>query len=302
MSRTLEELEGKRKNAVNLLSVVKTMKTLSSVTIGQFEESVHSLRKYYEVVERGLIAYLCTRKFGASFSSGVARTSPEPAARISILLGSDLGMVGRFNESLVDLFMKGYCRTGVDQRIVAVGERMSAALASANSPPSCVFRTPDCVEAMIPAVTDLLDSISLEHDRSPQDMEVMLFYSRMGRGTSYDTVVERILPLDELWLEELSRRPRVSNVVPDVIYEDEDILSSLIAEFLFVTLFKACSESVMCENAARLSYMEQAKGKIDDLLEELEFDIRQTRQTQINNELFDIISGFEAMRLEDETA
>ncbi len=49
------------------------------------------------------------------------------------------------------------------------------------------------------------------------------------------------------------------------------------------------------ENASRLAAMERADKNINDLLEQLHRSFHQLRQSGIDEELFDVISGFEAL-------
>jgi F-type H+-transporting ATPase subunit gamma len=62
-----------------------------------------------------------------------------------------------------------------------------------------------------------------------------------------------------------------------------------------VSLFRACAESLASENASRLAAMERADRNIDELLETLHGLFHRLRQSGIDEELFDVISGFEAL-------
>ena len=72
-------------------------------------------------------------------------------------------------------------------------------------------------------------------------------------------------------------------------------LGALIREYLFISLFQACAESLASENASRLAAMERAERNIDELLENLHGTFHRLRQSGIDEELFDVISGFEAI-------
>jgi F-type H+-transporting ATPase subunit gamma len=76
-------------------------------------------------------------------------------------------------------------------------------------------------------------------------------------------------------------------------------LRALIREYLFVSLFRACAESLASENASRLAAMQRADKNIDELLEELNRTFHRLRQSSIDEELFDVISGFEALTAEE---
>lgn len=70
---------------------------------------------------------------------------------------------------------------------------------------------------------------------------------------------------------------------------------ALIREYLFISLFRACAESLASENASRLAAMERADKNIDELLETLHGNFHRLRHSGIDGELFDVISGFEAL-------
>ena len=72
-------------------------------------------------------------------------------------------------------------------------------------------------------------------------------------------------------------------------------LRALIREYLFISLFQACAESLASENASRLAAMQRAEKNIEELREGLNRTFHRLRQSGIDEELFDVISGFEAL-------
>jgi F-type H+-transporting ATPase subunit gamma len=80
-----------------------------------------------------------------------------------------------------------------------------------------------------------------------------------------------------------------------VIGRDFSTLRALIREYLFISLFRACAESLASENASRLAAMERADKNITDLLALLNETFHRLRQSGIDEELFDVIAGFEAL-------
>jgi F-type H+-transporting ATPase subunit gamma len=69
----------------------------------------------------------------------------------------------------------------------------------------------------------------------------------------------------------------------------------LIREYLFISLFRACAESLASENASRLAAMERAEKNINELLENLPSAFHRIRPAGIDEELFDVVAGFEAL-------
>jgi F-type H+-transporting ATPase subunit gamma len=72
-------------------------------------------------------------------------------------------------------------------------------------------------------------------------------------------------------------------------------LRALVREYLFVSLFRVCAESLASENASRLAAMQRAEKNIKELLDDLNGRFNRLRQSSIDEELFDVISGFEAV-------
>ncbi len=74
-------------------------------------------------------------------------------------------------------------------------------------------------------------------------------------------------------------------------------LPAFVREFLFVSLFRVCAQSLASENAARLEAMQRTKKIIDQMLLRLRRSFQRLRQERIDEELFDLVSGFEALQL-----
>jgi F-type H+-transporting ATPase subunit gamma len=73
------------------------------------------------------------------------------------------------------------------------------------------------------------------------------------------------------------------------------LFRSLISEYLFVALFRAFATTMAAENAARLASMQRAEKNIEETMDELKLKYHSMRQNTISEELFDVISGFEAL-------
>jgi F-type H+-transporting ATPase subunit gamma len=61
-------------------------------------------------------------------------------------------------------------------------------------------------------------------------------------------------------------------------------------------LFKACAESLASENSSRLAAMQRAEKNIEEMLDDLNHKFHRLRQSTIDEELFDVVSGFEALK------
>ena len=296
MSDTTASLRRKISGAKDLQSVVRTMKAVAASSIGQYEKSVRALDDYYRTVELGL--GVCFRKNGPS--PLIAERKRKTVARTigAVVFGSDQGLVGQFNDIVADYAIKTLAAVPAKPKVWAVGERVHARLTDAGLQVIGLISVPNSVKAITPLVGQILVESETRHSHGEVD-ELYLFYNSSTSGAVYAPVSQRLLPLDENWRRKLVELRWPTKNLPEVLGSGTSTLRALIRGYLFVSLFKACAESLASENASRLAAMQRADKNIDELLEDLNGKFHRLRQSGIDEELFDVISGFEALSAEE---
>ncbi len=292
MSNTIVNLRRKIDSAGNLQSVVRTMKALAASSISQYEQSVRALADYYHTVERGLGVCFRTRDLASLTLEGTSRTVTEAIG--AVVFGSDQGLVGQFNDQVADHALNTLAGLTDKPLIWAVGERVHARLQNAGVPLASLLSVPHSVKAITPLVGQIL--LETEARRGEGQIEELhLFYNRATTGAVYAPAHQRLLPLDETWRRKLAEQPWPMGNLPEVMGRDTGTLRALVREYLFVSLYRACAESLASENTSRLAAMQRADKNIDELLESFNATYHRLRQSGIDEELFDVISGFEAL-------
>jgi len=292
MSDTTAGMRRKIGGAGDLQSVVRTMKAVAASSIGQYEQSVSALAGYYRAVELGLSA--CFRENGPAPLVAEPKGKTEAGAIGAVVFGSDQGLVGQFNDVVADYAVKTLAALPAKAKVWAVGERVHERLADAGLPPMGLFTVPNSVRA-IPRLVGRILVESEARQSGGEIAELHLFYNRPTSGAVYEPVSQRLLPLDEVWRRELAALPWPTKNLPEVIGGGTATLREFIRGYLFVSLFRACAESLASENASRLAAMQLADKNIDELLEDLNRTFHRLRQNGIDEELFDVVSGFEAL-------
>jgi F-type H+-transporting ATPase subunit gamma len=296
MSDTTASLRRKIGGAGDLQSVVRTMKAVAASSIGQYEKSVRALDDYYRTVQLGLGA--CFRESGPAPLIKERERRTVAGAVDGVVFGSDQGLVGQFNDVVAEYAVKTLTDLQAKARVWAVGERVHARLADAGLSLMGLFAVPSSVKAVTPLVGQILVE-SEKRLRQGEDTELYLFYNRPTSGAVYAPIGQRLLPLDENWRRELAERRWPTGNLPEVMGTSTAALRALIREYLFVSLFRACAESLASENASRLAAMQRADKNIDELLQDLNRTFHRLRQSGIDEELFDVSSGFEALTICD---
>jgi F-type H+-transporting ATPase subunit gamma len=291
MSATPESLRHKIGSANDLQAVVRTMKALAASNIGQYEQSVRALADYYRTVELGLGA--CLRDLGPT-ALIADDTAPEPVATNAIVFGSDQGLVGPFNDVIADYAIKTLGGLPGKPQVWAIGERVRGRLADAGLELAGVFAAPNSVRA----ISALVGQIQVESEARRAkggDSAVWVFHNRPRSGALYEPVGQRLLPLDATWRRQVTGVAWPTKTLPELMEDGVATLRALVREYLFISLFRACAESLASEHASRLAAMQRADKNIKDLLEDLQATSRRLRQSSIDEELFDVVAGFEAL-------
>jgi F-type H+-transporting ATPase subunit gamma len=152
------------------------------------------------------------------------------------------------------------------------------------------------VPSSVQAITPLVRQIQMEGEaHRGEDDDLWVFHNRPLSGAQYEPVGRRLLPLDAQWRQGLVRSHWPTTSRPEVMGGAAATMSALVREYLFISLFRACAESLASENASRLAAMERADKNINELLEQLHGSFHRLRQAGIDEELFDVVSGFEAL-------
>ncbi|MCA9160912.1 MAG: F0F1 ATP synthase subunit gamma [Planctomycetales bacterium] len=292
MSDTLASLRRKISGAGDLESVVRSMKALAAASIGQYERSVLALDGYYRTVELGLVACLSNQGIDA-----VDRRSSNPVSPKTlnaIVFGSDQGLVGQFNDVLANFVATTLAGVSAEKKVWAVGERIHARLKDVGFAPTGLYRVPNSIHAITPLIGRILVETN-SHDDTVAIDELILFHNAPQSGASYQPTSQQLLPLDSQWSRRLVKLPWPTKSLPQVIGPQGPTLSALVREYLFVSLFKACAESLASENASRLAAMQRAEKNIGEIIDRLNQTFRRLRQASIDEELFDVVSGYESL-------
>ena len=290
---TLEDLRKKLSGAKDIKSVVRAMKAMAASNITQYEAAVSSLGDYYHTVSLGIVAWLIHEKInGVTDNKVPGRSNGKPVC--AIVFGSDQGLVGRFNNVMADFVKRSLDALPGNKTLWVIGERVQLLLADAGLMAAKTFAVPNAIDAVTQLIGQILAAIGDLTERQPET-QFYIFHNQPKPLAGYEPAVQRLLPLDERWRHDFDQVKWPTSKLPELIGDPGPALLALINEYLFVSLFKACAESLASENASRLEAMQRADKNIGNLLDSLGHKFQRLRQSSIDEELFDVVSGFEAL-------
>jgi F-type H+-transporting ATPase subunit gamma len=287
----LERLKRKIKNARDLQSVVKIMKTISASNIREYEQAVESLGEYNKTIEMGF--QIVMRNKPDDFS---AFKMPERKKRLgAVIFGSDQGLCGSFNEQIAGYAIDKMNEIEDENRIaLAVGERVVSRLEEAGQPIEAYFSFYGDHLGITEVMLDVL--VKIEEWRLERMIDqIVLFYNRSLSSATFGPHMVQLFPLDLEWLNSLAEKKWPSRTLPTFSMDPDQLFSSLVRQYLFFSLYRAFVESLASENASRLLSMQAAEKNIEEHLNDLNAQFHRQRQAAITSELLDVVTGFEAL-------
>lgn len=272
----LPRLQARISSLRELRDVIRALRALAASHVQEAQAALLGIRKYVQAIEHAIAE-------GASLLPETdALAGPvEPAdASVLIVVCSEHGFVGGFNESLLDL-------AEVDrkegQQLVVVGRR-GAMLAEERG---LEVGWSHSMATHIGGVLGVARRVA-EHLAAVATADIV--FGSYLRGGGFEAQSRSILPLDPALLVASGRRSLPLHHLPP-----EKLLQRLASEYLLAEITRAIMESLASENGARLRAMETADHNIGDKLEDLRRQEHTLRQEAITSELFDVVTGSEAI-------
>lgn len=276
-------------SAETLKSVVTTMKTLSAARINQYRRSVAALDSSTRTLELAVQAVL--RMHPELLEA--AALEPATDAVAAIVLGSDRGLCGPFNERIARhaAGLLTHRAAGKQVSVLTIGRRLRSRLAALQHEATAEVRPPASVGAIENAVAEVLGYVDRWTSEGRAD-RLYVAYNRPAAGAAYVPTALRVVPVDMRWLARLRTRPWPTNRLPVPLGDTETLVRGLVRQFISHTLVRAFAASLASENAARLASMDAAEKNIGERLEQLQTAYRRARHNAVTAELLDIQAAY----------
>ena len=287
-----EELQRRIKTTTDLQGIVRTMKMLSSVSVGQYEKALNSLTQYGTTLRQAFHG-LFTQTFFTYMPPDIKTTSPKILA---IVIGSDNGLVGKFNKEILK-YVKSSCKElGGNQnqiRLIAIGKRISLHAASMDLHVSHAYPISNSIKEISALAGLILTKIDKEVSEHHFDL-VEIFYNKQ-QNFSFTPQMRQLMPLSYRDFQNLKKTRWEGRMLPLITAEKEELFSALLHEYFIIQLTNALIASLAAEHFTRMNHMQQAEKNIEEKLDKLNLEYQQARQNQITDELIDIVSGATAI-------
>lgn len=279
---TLNVLRQKIKTTQSLDGIVGSMRALSSVSIQQYERASKALTAYEDHLKHALKIVLWDREIPK-----VPETDVPP---LFILIGSNQGLVGHFNQSVWDYFEK-FCteRFIKNPRILTVGRTLVL-----KKPPKFTY---DSIanfhlSSSVKGISKLAEAIGETlRPLITHTTPLYIFYNQRTARGLFETTSHRMLPLSSYFTDSVIDMSWPTRQIPMTYGDLGQLFMHIVLGLVFVNLYKIIADSQSAEHFCRVIAMQAAEKNIDEHLEQMNLSYQTLRQQQITEELLDVING-----------
>jgi F-type H+-transporting ATPase subunit gamma len=292
---TVQDIKRRLRSVRNTRKITKAMELVAAAKLRRAEARIEALRPYAERMRELMI--------------GTARATPsrgfplledrESVQAVAILpLTGDRGLAGAFNAQIVRRALQ------IEREVRAEGADVRWAVAGKKGRSTLRFRRYAIEQAWVD-FTDrptYSDAVAIAHTLANLFVErevdrVVMVYNHYVSPLTQTVSVEDVLPIPRQLLEEEEKSAYEIALEGDFIYEPEpeEILARLLPTYLETTVYRALLESAASEHGARMTAMRNASKNAGELIDILTLDMNRARQSEITQEILEVVAGADAL-------
>jgi len=274
------DLETQLHSLNEIKEIMNAMKNLALMEVHKLTRLLENQRKVIDSIESALADFL---QFHPTRFPSV-----EKFRDLYLLVGSDRGFCGDFNEALITAFESQSVTAG-EKSLVVVGAKLAARLGS-DARLSAGLDGAGVVEEADAVLIKLMQVLTGSKVSSASDgpLRLTVLHHQPDEEPVAVTVLQPLRPA-------LPKcKPHAH--APLLYLPPRSFLAGLVDQYLFAALHELLYSSLMAENQRRMQHMDSAVRRLEKITAELQRKRNSLRQEEITEEIEVIMLSVEAFR------
>src|SRR5574344_28506 len=288
MGQSLARIKRRINTVQSTRKITNSMKLISSVKLRKINKQMELEDFYHRAMTRVLNDTIFTNKDNPDsnkFTTEFIKTYPEATKTLYVIITSTMGLCGGYNNNIIKEFKNLYKK---GDEVIVVGEKAFLALSKEND---LVIESRFIHLAQgydLTKVSELRDYLIKKYF-SKEYKEIDLMYTRYKNSISFIPDCVRVLPISVDPNERYTYSP---------LYEPskEEVVDEVIREYLNSMLYTRIYSAFLSEESSRRNTMDAADKNASDLVDKLKLDYNKARQSEITQEITEVINGSNAVK------
>jgi len=266
--------------------ITHAMRLISMSSHAQLNNKKTTLKEYFEHLQN---LFFEIREVVPQWHPSLGRTSGKNR-KLIILVGSQKGLCGNFNNALFSFFQKEIADIPQDSmEIITIGKKAHD-YAQNNFKNIIMHFDEFSASKLVPIVKKIIEHIL---EAKPNYTSVDVFSNFSKTFFVQKSTRTNLIPFSPPVKETKKMDAQIKEKEPYMWQENpEKILNFLANRLLDVTLHTILLESLVAEQAARFIAMDNSTRNAKDLLGTMKLEYNKLRQANITRELTDLIGSF----------
>jgi F-type H+-transporting ATPase subunit gamma len=292
---TVQDIKRRLRSVRNTRKITKAMELVAAAKLRRAEARIEALRPYAERMRELMIG---TARATPSRGFPLLEDRASVQAVAILPLTGDRGLAGAFNAQIVRRALQ------IEREVRGEGADVRWAVAGKKGRSTLRFRRYAIEQAWVDftdrptyadaaAIARTLATLFTEREVD----RVVMVYNHYVSPLTQTVTVEDVLPIPRTLLEEEEKSAYEIALEGDFIYEPEpeEILDRLLPTYLETTVYRALLESAASEHGARMTAMRNASKNAGELIDSLTLDMNRARQSEITQEILEVVAGADAL-------
>ena len=304
------DIRNRIKSVTGTRKITKAMEMIASSKIRKAQSRIFEARAFIENIEEVITDIAC---YSGLVSDPLLAPHKEEKVVLVVGLTADRGLCGGYNANIIRLIennIKDWKSQGYEVKLDIIGTRGRNYFRYIGFPVSNIYENlsdyPKFLDAREISKDIISRYISGEVDK------VLICYTRFKNAAEQIPSTRQILPIP---MEEKIIRGEIKEIAPGKVQvgdrlclinsefmfdpSPQEILGSLLPQYIYTTIYGVLLEATASETGARMTAMKSASDNAEDMIKDLVKLYHRARQQQITMEIAEIVSGAQALSIAD---
>jgi len=283
------EIKQRIRSVTSIKQITRAMEMVAASRLKKVEMKVQASRAYADKMRQVLSHLVASPSLDTASPCFVDKSAANPVIKV-ILITSDKGLCGAYNNNIIQTFVKfAKEHAGKTIQLTLIGKKGNYYFSKRAY--SVEKYLPENVEKIGYAQVKALASELISGYEAGEFGQLYIFFTKFQTMMRFSPMCIRLMPIEKGALESGEK------LQGEYIFEPsaDQILNRLFPKYIETQMYQCLLESLTSEYASRRMAMLAATDNAGEMIEELTRTYNKARQEAITKELLEVVSGAEAL-------
>jgi F-type H+-transporting ATPase subunit gamma len=283
----MKAIKRRRGSVKNIQQIMKAMNLVATAKLQRARLNRERVMPFFEETDRVMLTAASTE--GAELHAYIKQREAVQCS-VYVVITSNRGLCGGYNMNISKEVLAHAKANGKNAKIIAIGTKGRDFFRRRRQNIIDTFSSPSESASYVEAERISKRLIALYETQEID--EVFVAYTKFETILSQAPCIEPVFPVG------LRQKEREVTDLVEMEYDPDlnGFIDHMTPLYLSVFIYNAMAESIVCEEASRMTSMDSATKNAQEIIEDLTLMYNRQRQSIITQEITEIVSGANALQ------